>query len=176
MLLANDQLISERKKGNVFAGFEEASIAFAPTYKFDVIKNGVVQMDNDEPDEGNLESNTNINPGGDMSKQSESEPTSPVSPVRLDFDGAAKTIVRLQSVYDTSKKQRIQSWTDRILYKRSHGSDNKDLAPVNVASYNSCMEMNWSDHKPVYANFELDFNWKSSAPEEKRKMQFCKIL
>ncbi|TMW68020.1 hypothetical protein Poli38472_007692 [Pythium oligandrum] len=33
-LLAREQLIGERKRGNVFQGFEEGPISFAPTYKF----------------------------------------------------------------------------------------------------------------------------------------------
>ncbi|ETV82631.1 hypothetical protein, variant [Aphanomyces astaci] len=34
VLLARDQLTQEREKGNVFHGFEEGPIRFAPTYKF----------------------------------------------------------------------------------------------------------------------------------------------
>uniref|UniRef100_A0A7S1IAM2 Inositol polyphosphate-related phosphatase domain-containing protein n=1 Tax=Eutreptiella gymnastica TaxID=73025 RepID=A0A7S1IAM2_9EUGL len=34
VLLANDQLMIERKKGNVFSGFKEGHITFKPTYKY----------------------------------------------------------------------------------------------------------------------------------------------
>jgi hypothetical protein len=34
VLLANDQLLAERRKGNVFAGFQEGAINFPPTYKY----------------------------------------------------------------------------------------------------------------------------------------------
>lgn len=35
VLLANDQLLIERRRGNVFGGFAELPIEFPPTYKFD---------------------------------------------------------------------------------------------------------------------------------------------
>ena len=47
--------------------------------------------------------------------------------------------------YDPSKKQRIPSWTDRILFKTE--SDIKLLA------YSSATEVRTSDHRPVYASF-----------------------
>ena len=34
VLIANDQLSLERKKGNVFNGFQEGAISFNPTYKY----------------------------------------------------------------------------------------------------------------------------------------------
>lgn len=49
--------------------------------------------------------------------------------------------------YDTSEKQRIPSWTDRVLYK----SKNKGLTQL---AYNSLMNVSLSDHKPVYAIFK----------------------
>jgi hypothetical protein len=36
LLLNGDQLSVEREKGNVFEGFEEGEIKFAPTYKYDL--------------------------------------------------------------------------------------------------------------------------------------------
>ncbi|ODQ77214.1 hypothetical protein BABINDRAFT_17198, partial [Babjeviella inositovora NRRL Y-12698] len=48
------------------------------------------------------------------------------------------------SVYDTSEKQRVPSWTDRIL------SRGKVLHQMN---YNCVMEVKFSDHKPVYGTF-----------------------
>jgi len=50
-------------------------------------------------------------------------------------------------VYDTSKKQRVPSWTDRILWKRDNCT--KPL------SYTSVPELQCSDHKPVFAQFEV---------------------
>ena len=36
LLLRSDQLTQEREKGNVFEGYEEGEIQFAPTYKYDL--------------------------------------------------------------------------------------------------------------------------------------------
>ena len=47
-------------------------------------------------------------------------------------------------VYDTSKKMRVPSWTDRILYK----PDNCEL------KYYNRREHTFSDHRPVLAIFE----------------------
>ncbi|ODV59760.1 uncharacterized protein ASCRUDRAFT_36782, partial [Ascoidea rubescens DSM 1968] len=47
--------------------------------------------------------------------------------------------------YDTSEKQRVPSWTDRVLYR---GNALKPLA------YNSIPTVMFSDHKPVFAAFK----------------------
>jgi len=60
-------------------------------------------------------------------------------------------------VYDTSQKQRIPSWTDRILYK-SHGK-------VELLSYFSANEIRNSDHKPVYATFRCSINVENGGDE-----------
>lgn len=52
--------------------------------------------------------------------------------------------------YDTGKKQRIPSWTDRILYMT-----NDQLSCV---AYNSEDSIRTSDHRPVYASFVVQFN------------------
>lgn len=52
------------------------------------------------------------------------------------------------SNYDSSEKQRVPSWTDRVLYK---SNDNERLQQLN---YNAVMEIDVSDHKPVYATFK----------------------
>jgi len=64
VLLANDQLEREKRRGNVFVGFREGPLNFPPTYKFD----------------------------------------------------------KGTDTYDSSAKQRIPAWTDRILYKSVRGS------------------------------------------------------
>ena len=53
------------------------------------------------------------------------------------------------SNYDTSEKQRIPSWTDRVMYCSSRGKS-ADLKQLN---YNCVMNITVSDHKPVYATF-----------------------
>lgn len=84
-LYARDQLRRSKDAGDVFPGYEEGPITFAPTYKYD---NGSDQ-------------------------------------------------------YDSSEKQRIPAWTDRILYR---GLGLRQL------SYNRA-ELRTSDHRPVYATF-----------------------
>lgn len=51
------------------------------------------------------------------------------------------------SNYDTSEKQRVPSWTDRVLYKSNRGNEMTSM------NYNSVMDVFVSDHKPVYSTF-----------------------
>lgn len=57
------------------------------------------------------------------------------------------------AVYDSSPKQRIPSWTDRVLF-RSNGK----AADVDVLSYRSHMSFQSSDHRPVGAVFQVAFS------------------
>ncbi|KAL6451462.1 INP53 Polyphosphatidylinositol phosphatase INP53 [Candida maltosa Xu316] len=91
-LIIHDQLTLERRDKGAFAEFNEGSVKFYPTYKFD----------------------------------------------------------KGTSDYDTSEKQRIPSWTDRVLYM-SEKSKRYDLKQLN---YHSVMDMDLSDHKPVYSTFD----------------------
>lgn len=49
--------------------------------------------------------------------------------------------------YDTSAKQRIPGWCDRILYVPNEGTELKEYASV--------PSIRTSDHKPVYATFVM---------------------
>ncbi|KAE8575118.1 hypothetical protein XENTR_v10003722 [Xenopus tropicalis] len=51
--------------------------------------------------------------------------------------------------YDTSKKQRTPSYTDRVMYKSRNQDD------IHVLKYGSCSLMRQSDHKPVFGLFEV---------------------
>ncbi|XP_066433998.1 phosphatidylinositol polyphosphate 5-phosphatase type IV-like [Eleutherodactylus coqui] len=51
--------------------------------------------------------------------------------------------------YDTSAKQRIPSYTDRVLYKCQHAGD------VQAIRYDACPIIKTSDHKPVYGVFAV---------------------
>lgn len=51
--------------------------------------------------------------------------------------------------YDTSEKQRVPSWTDRIL---TH-TKNKRVTSLEQLRYNSIPQYKFSDHKPVYGIF-----------------------
>ncbi|GAC94129.1 hypothetical protein PHSY_001698 [Pseudozyma hubeiensis SY62] len=84
-LYSRDQLRRSKDAGEVFPGYQEGPITFAPTYKYD---NGSDQ-------------------------------------------------------YDSSEKQRIPAWTDRILYR---GLGLRQLGYARA-------ELKTSDHRPVYASF-----------------------
>lgn len=49
--------------------------------------------------------------------------------------------------YDTSKKQRVPSWTDRVLYKAHPG--------LVVLAYAAAQNIRTSDHRPVHASFSV---------------------
>jgi len=49
--------------------------------------------------------------------------------------------------YDSSKKQRVPSWTDRILWKRD--------PQVRAKAYGSVQCLQSSDHRPIFAQFEV---------------------
>ncbi|OCT76518.1 hypothetical protein XELAEV_18031721mg [Xenopus laevis] len=51
--------------------------------------------------------------------------------------------------YDTSKKKRTPSYTDRVMYKSRHKGD------ICVLNYGSCPLMRQSDHKPVFGLFNV---------------------
>lgn len=58
-------------------------------------------------------------------------------------------------LYDTSKKQRVPSWTDRILWKR--------CTRIRPLSYDAVRSLTCSDHRPVFAQFEVSIDldeWK----------------
>jgi hypothetical protein len=63
--------------------------------------------------------------------------------------------------YDTSHKQRIPAWTDRILYKYNKG--------VKVLEYDSVQEATHSDHRPVFGTFGLDIQGKEVKEEKVQK-------
>ncbi|KAL7063578.1 hypothetical protein AAHC03_0343 [Spirometra sp. Aus1] len=51
--------------------------------------------------------------------------------------------------YDTSEKQRVPSYTDRILYRSKRNED------VTCITYDSITKVRCSDHRPVYAIFAV---------------------
>lgn len=61
--------------------------------------------------------------------------------------------------YDTSHKQRVPSWTDRVLFKPFG---------VRLLEYNS-VQSSSSDHKPVYATFGVNLGNKSAMRDKQRK-------
>ena len=61
-------------------------------------------------------------------------------------------------VFDTSAKQRVPSWTDRVLYKASPA--------VRLLAYGSVQSLRTSDHRPVQASFvvKVDVDPSDGAP------------
>ncbi|KIW72427.1 hypothetical protein PV04_00622 [Phialophora macrospora] len=62
--------------------------------------------------------------------------------------------------FDSSDKQRIPAWTDRILWKVNHNRNVVQAGEVfgsqmKQLEYDSVMSLRFSDHRPVYAIFEM---------------------
>jgi len=60
--------------------------------------------------------------------------------------------------YDTSHKQRIPAWTDRVLFKP---------LGTRVLEYNSIRDSRHSDHRPVYATFGVNLGGRELADRRK---------
>lgn len=69
--------------------------------------------------------------------------------------------------YDTSEKQRIPSWTDRILYQ-----SDSDVPELEQLNYSSIFDMVYSDHKPVYSTFSSQVEFV----DESKKVELQKLL
>ncbi|BGO96216.1 hypothetical protein JCM10020v2_007953 [Rhodotorula toruloides] len=72
--------------------------------------------------------------------------------------------------YDTSEKQRVPSWTDRILYLSTRA------AAVRVARYLSHPEVVLSDHKPVSATLQLSVYEVSTHDRDKVRHEIVSKL
>ena len=62
--------------------------------------------------------------------------------------------------YDTSHKQRIPAWTDRILFKP---------LGTRVLEYSSVPESQHSDHRPVYGVFRVNMEGRLLPPSKKQR-------
>ena len=69
----------------------------------------------------------------------------------LDFRPTYKFDSGTLDTYDTSEKQRVPAWCDRVLYRRAE----KGGAGVQVNGYRSVESLRCSDHKPVIASFTV---------------------
>lgn len=70
------------------------------------------------------------------------------------------------SQYDSSEKQRVPSWTDRVLYRSKRKSDLTSL------NYNSVMDVCISDHKPVYSTFKCKVKFVDEKKKEQLSIEF----
>jgi hypothetical protein len=62
--------------------------------------------------------------------------------------------------YDTSHKERIPAWTDRVLFKPTG---------TRVLEYDSVATARHSDHRPVYATFRVNMTGRKLPPTAKRR-------
>ncbi|CAF0727341.1 unnamed protein product [Brachionus calyciflorus] len=66
--------------------------------------------------------------------------------------------------YDLTKKDRVPSYCDRVLYKITK----TDFLSCKSLNYNCIPSFKQSDHRPVYALFEVNaLNWESDEPNVK---------
>jgi phosphatidylinositol-bisphosphatase len=64
------------------------------------------------------------------------------------------------SNYDTSHKQRVPAWTDRIVFRSKK---------VRVVEYQSVDDAKHSDHRPVFGTFQLGWGLKEKMIERRTK-------
>jgi synaptojanin len=79
--------------------------------------------------------------------------------------------------FDSSDKQRIPAWTDRILWKVNHNRNVVSAGEVmgtqmKQLEYSSVMSLRFSDHRPVYAVFEMGIR----VVDEEKKDELTKKL
>jgi hypothetical protein len=146
-LLLYDELLLQRKTDSAFGGFNEACINFYPTFKFDVGSNVYVVLS--------------------FFGRNSSCPSTYLLVLRDLSLFVSKRRIRRNVIcrYDTSKKQRTPSWTDRILWREPRAE--KPTTRVVPCSYWSSPLETSSDHRPVGASFWLQMP-ASAAPNESR--------
>lgn len=81
---------------------------------------------------------------------------------KINFNPTYKFDIRTDN-YDSSKKNRVPAFCDRILWKRNHN--------LTQLYYNSIPEVNFTDHKPVVAHFQLH----SSRRKQNRRLNSAKV-
>ncbi|GFR43882.1 hypothetical protein Agub_g5011, partial [Astrephomene gubernaculifera] len=137
-LFARDQCRAEMEKGVIFRGLREPLLlghpVFVPTYKFDKPKPG-----------GEMVAGGGVGAGGGGSGGG----------------GRGGAGQRLELQYDTSEKQRVPAWTDRIFYRGSRpggldvAEEEVQVSLARPEHYNCVLEVQDSDHKPVYALLQV---------------------
>ena len=65
------------------------------------------------------------------------------------------------SSYDTSHKQRIPAWTDRILFQPTDG--------IRVLDYQSVPDAQSSDHRPVYGSYRISMEGRVLPPSQRKR-------
>lgn len=70
------------------------------------------------------------------------------------------------SQYDSSEKQRVPSWTDRVLYR------SKTRADILSLNYNSVSKICISDHKPVYSTLKCKVKFVNEVKKAQLSAEF----
>jgi len=70
--------------------------------------------------------------------------------------------------YDTSHKQRIPAWTDRILFKPYDG--------IRVLDYQSVPGAQHSDHRPVFGSYRISMQGRALKREPRKRKRINKPL
>lgn len=65
-------------------------------------------------------------------------------------------------------KERNPSWTDRILFKACEG--------ITLTEYNCFNDITFSDHRPVFATFEVEYAQKMTLEPKEAPWRLCTIL
>jgi len=73
--------------------------------------------------------------------------------------------------YDTSKKKRIPAWTDRVLWKGNDAKKN-----LKLQGYGSVGALKMSDHRPVFADLEVQLSSENSYSDGDDGSQACLIM
>jgi hypothetical protein len=127
VLSNNDQLLKQlrtsRQLASTFRGFREGPLTFRPTYKYEIAKSKTTTEKASKKNNNN--NNNNSLPG---------------SPLSTEMSG-----------YDRGPKNRLPSYTDRVLYRRHFAY----RYPMHLLYYYDLRSVCLSDHKPVMAIIAL---------------------
>jgi hypothetical protein len=140
----NDELVHEISRGNVFCGFYEPPITFAPTYKRKVGKGPHCLHGGDYCDK-NIMFDAFSNTEGMLKMDGT------IDPLPNDKEKSIKI----------KKNMRPPSYTDRIVF---HSLPDR-ASRLAVQSYDVCEEMVVSDHRPVSSALTLTVNNNIIYPE-----------
>jgi hypothetical protein len=82
---------------------------------------------------------------------------------RIEFPPTYKFVLKTNK-YDLSRKDRMPSWCDRILYKLNEkNAANADLdLDLRIFGYDHIDSLMQSDHRPVYSRFGIKVAFKNN--------------
>lgn len=177
-LMKSDQLTNLMNRGLVLEGFEEAiwPPPFIPTYKTRINQSDMIQ---DETFQFGVDSPIRLSPmydftaklfngAGNADGQQNNSESSTSSDHSADQSNAPKASKSPKKVKVKTKhireelihtynceSGRVPSYTDRILFQQKVNSDKPDETKISCTHYDAINDITSSDHKPVYAMFEV---------------------